>query len=64
MNKHILELAQQVGLISSFNAAPHRPDIEKFAQLIVEKCASIAAEGPCYAGLAASEMKNHFGIEQ
>lgn len=39
MNERIAQLARDAGLISAFNAAPNRPDIEKFVELIVRECA-------------------------
>ena len=61
MNERIRELAQNAGLISSFNSAPHRPDIEKFAELIVRECAVIATEGD--SDKIALGILQHFGVE-
>jgi hypothetical protein len=62
MNERIRELAQNAGLISSFNAAPHRPDIERFAEMIVKQCGEIAAFGdPRYS--AQHNIHKYFGVE-
>jgi hypothetical protein len=63
MNERIRELAQQSGLISSFNSAPHRPDIEMFAKLIVLECMDISANIGEHGSIAAQEMRELFGVE-
>jgi hypothetical protein len=75
MNERILEFAQRAGLISHFNAAPHRPDIEKFAELIVRECmTTVLKESKWYWDKdefesanaiqnAARRVKEHFGVE-
>lgn len=67
MNERILELAQNAGLISHFNAAPHRPDIERFAELIVRECASQCLLTPIDHALLgevhANRIKQHFGVK-
>jgi hypothetical protein len=62
MNERILELAQNAGLISHFNAAPHRPDIEKFAELIVRECCQKLEDDGMVE--VAMEIKEHFGVEE
>ena len=64
MNERIRELAQNAGLISSFNAAPHRPDIERFAEFLIQECMSIAGSIGEHGHIAAQEMKEHFGLDK
>lgn len=42
MNERIAQMARDASVISAFNAAPNRPDIEKFAQMIARECAQLA----------------------
>jgi hypothetical protein len=69
MNERIKEFAQNAGLISHFNAAPNRPDIEKFAELIVKECAYIVENSPWrfdrgYKAIdQANLVKQHFEVE-
>jgi len=70
MNERILEFAQRAGLISHFNVAPHRPDIERFAKLIVRECLTFVEPMPGSGDIvdlaleAAREgIKEHFGVE-
>ena len=71
MNERIKELAQNAGLISHFNAAPHRPDIERFAELLLQECLlaisktpklfteeEVAAMVKCH-----DQVEKHFGVE-
>ncbi len=64
MNEIIRELAQKAGLISSFNAAPYRPDIERFAEFLIQECANIASSTGEHGYIASQEMKVHFGIKK
>lgn len=45
-SEQIIEIAKEAGLISSFNSAPNRPDIERFAKMIAaterKRCYDIA----------------------
>jgi hypothetical protein len=68
MNERILEFAQRAGLISHFNAAPHRPDIERFAESLIRECAFEAfkfwlAQSDCNEESAQSHIKQHFGVK-
>lgn len=68
MNERIQELAQNAGLISHFNSAPHRPDIEHFVKLIVQECCQFEKTYAGDAGLVARhfsrKIKEHFGVEE
>jgi hypothetical protein len=73
MNKRIKELAEQAGLNyhnwitneSNINDGdfkyPRLEDYEKFAELIVLKCAEIADTAEPF--LASDLIKEHFGVE-
>jgi hypothetical protein len=64
MNERIKELAQNAGLISHFNAAPHRPDIERFAELLLKDCVQILErrnEHPVIVN-SIKEIKETFGV--
>ena len=64
MNERIKELAQNAGLISHFNAAPHRPDIERFAELLLQECVQILDrrnEHPVIVN-SIKEIKETFGV--
>jgi len=65
MNERIKELAQNAGLISHFNAAPHRPDIERFAELLLQECVQILAHRNKHSVIVNSikEIKETFGVE-
>jgi hypothetical protein len=64
MNERIKELAQNAGLISHFNAAPHRPDIERFAELLLQECVQILAHRNKHSVIVNSikEIKETFGV--
>jgi hypothetical protein len=65
MNERIKELAQNAGLISHFNAAPHRPDIERFVELLLQECVQILAHRNKHSVIVNSikEIKETFGVE-
>lgn len=67
MNKRILELAKQSGLIQ-YESDSKMEEVEKFAELIVRECAKEAFNFWCYQvdcsdESAQSHIKKHFGIE-
>jgi hypothetical protein len=64
MNERIKELAQNAGLISHFNAASHRPDIERFAELLLQECVQILAHRNKHSVIVNSikEIKETFGV--
>jgi len=63
MNKQIKELALQATTIEEhgWGASYENFDKEKFAQLIVQKCANLADEAEPYK--AADLIKKHFGVK-
>jgi len=64
MNERIKKLAEQAGMEPEDGAIwwVGDGDLEKFADLIVKKCAELAEE--CYCGdTVKSLIMNHFGIE-
>lgn len=69
MNKRIQELAKQSGWktdsMSAVNAVAQEQKLEKFAQLIIEECASkvdwILAEGGKTQG---DLIREHFGVKK
>lgn len=68
MNKRILELAKQSGLIK-YESDGKMEEVEKFAELIVWECAKEAFNFWCYQDdsndeSAQSHIKKHFGIEE
>ena len=60
MNKHILRLAKQSGLIQ-YESDGKMEEVEKFAELIVRECAEVAEDydGAHYVG---TTIKQHFGV--
>ena len=67
MNNLITQLARDAGLISAFNAAPNRPDIEKFAELIIRECIDCLkplSRNHSMVGAAQDTIKEHFGVEE
>ena len=62
INKRIKELAEQAGYSKDFLAIGLPNNMEKFAQLIVLKCAEIADTAEPF--LASDLIKQHFGIEE
>lgn len=71
MNERIKQLAIESGLISSLNAAPFRPDIEKFAELIITesiKACAISILDNQYGNredciTVCSDIAAHFGLD-
>jgi hypothetical protein len=69
MNKRIKELAEQAGMTDGkygmfFAVDKHNEDgvdLEKFALLIVQKCADIADTAEPF--LSSDLIKQHFGVE-
>ena len=69
MNERIKQLAEQAGLrFTHLMSNPMVPvvdgketDLEKFAELIVLKCAEIADKGWAAPGI---QIKQHFGVEE
>jgi hypothetical protein len=79
MNELIKELAEQAGMTDDkfgmfFAKDKHNEDgvdLEKFAELIVQRCADIVyrcSAGECYSGyefkFAGDKIKKHFGVEK
>ena len=59
MNQRIKELLEQAGV--KFVVMPKDTEYEKFAELIVLKCAEIADTAEPF--LASDSIKEHFGVE-
>ncbi len=57
MNKRVEELAHQAGLDSFYvpEWSPWAEEFEKFAELVVRECASLAYDGP-------GGILDHFGL--
>jgi hypothetical protein len=74
MNKRIKELAEQAGIEFTYDPTevPMRAfveaweeDLEKFAELIVRKCAKIVNENDCEGSIVGDGMLfDHFGVEE
>lgn len=78
MNKRILEIAEQAGVLADFgedikmgrySIGGTNQSMEKFAELIVRECAKEAFNFWCYQDdsndeSAQSHIKKHFGIEE
>jgi hypothetical protein len=47
-----------------FTAGEYDRHLEKFAELIIAKCASVAEEHDCNQSGAAGEILNHFGVKR
>jgi hypothetical protein len=68
MNKRILELADQSTVQEGSHGAFGEPtineyvDLEKFAELIVQKCIELAGNHYDARG-AVNDIKQHFGVE-
>jgi len=66
MNERILELAEQC----HHRYSEHNIDLEKFAELIVRKCAKVAwhhtpdTEELEYSHLIKDKILKHFGVEE
>jgi hypothetical protein len=57
MNERIKELAIKAGWSEDIRYAPRAKEIEKFAELIVRECATLAYDGP-------GGILEHFGVEE
>jgi hypothetical protein len=75
MNERIQELAEQADLIRVLNEHAHEygngtfdntlyPELEKFAELIVQECAKVAEEYDCNLSGNGGEILEHFGVEE
>lgn len=67
MNERIRALTEQAGIFKPKEFYQHIDDLqlEKFAELIVEKCISIVANKTWGGGdLAIRDMKEHFGVSE
>jgi hypothetical protein len=72
MNERIKELAEQAGYNSVWSTKADKEehfDLEKFAELIVRKCADVLLEWkkepfPLDPNFAANLIKEHFGVEE
>jgi len=62
MNKRIKELANKAGYSKDYLEIGLPSNMEKFAELIVLKCAEIADTAEPF--LASDLIKEHFGVEQ
>ena len=71
MNERILQLAKQAGLDDDMFPLDEwdNPELEKFAELIIQECAKIATypqlgdEESYYGNEFAKAIKKHFGVE-
>lgn len=74
MNERIYEAAKQAGLlprhlgpvVETRHTAKKKQDLEKFAELIVRECVSIANSGidPDESHLIGDDILKHFGVER
>jgi hypothetical protein len=66
MNERINELADQAGFdLSIIMSAGYKPHFEKFAELIVRECATIADKNsPLSYPDHGIKIKRHFGVEE
>jgi len=64
MNEQIKKLAEQAGYLPDMFGIGHwdMPECQKFAELIVQKCAEIADTAEPF--LASDLIKQHFGVEE
>jgi hypothetical protein len=62
MNKHILRLAKQSGLIK-YESDGKMEEVEKFAELIVRQTMDYASRNWEHGHLLAQDLKTHFGVE-
>ena len=62
MNKHILMLAKQSGLIQ-YDSDGKMEEVEKFAELIVRETMDYASRNWEHGHLLAQDLKTHFGVE-
>jgi hypothetical protein len=65
MNERIRELAEQAGMHDFvLEAMGIGEEFEKFAELIVGECVSIADEYDGVGSTIVSRIKKHFGVEE
>ena len=62
MNKHILMLAKQSGLIQ-YESDGKMEEVEKFAELIVRETMDYASRNWEHGHLLAEDLKVYFGVE-
>ena len=62
MNKHILRLAKQSGLIQ-YDSDGKMEEAEKFAELIVRQTMDYASRNWEHGHLLAEDLKVYFGVE-
>jgi hypothetical protein len=62
MNKHILMLAKQSGLIQ-YDSDGKMEEVEKFAKLIVRQTMDYASRNWEHGHLLAEDLKVYFGVE-
>jgi hypothetical protein len=62
MNKHILMLAKQSGLIQ-YESDGKMEEVEKFAELIVRQTMDYASRNWEHGHLLAEDLKVYFGVE-
>ena len=62
MNKHILRLAKQSGLVQ-YESDGKMEEVEKFAELIVQETMNYASRNWEHGHLLAEDLKVYFGIE-
>jgi hypothetical protein len=62
MNKHILMLAKQSGLVQ-YESDGKMEEVEKFAELIVRQTMDYASRNWEHGHLLAEDLKVYFGVE-
>ena len=62
MNKHILRLAKQSGLVQ-YESDGKMEEVEKFAELIVRQTMDYASRNWEHGHLLAEDLKVYFGVE-
>jgi hypothetical protein len=62
MNKHILRLAKQSGIIK-YESDGKMEEVEKFAELIVRQTMDYASRNWEHGHLLAEDLKVYFGVE-
>lgn len=69
MNTKLMALAKQAGfeegyLDSKYGAYSCEHQIQKFAELIIQKCAEISEDNFHHGFAGAREMRKHFGLDE
>ena len=66
MNERMRELAEQAGYEKDMFGIGHwdMPECQKFAELIVGECVSIADEYDGVGSTIVSRIKKHFGVKE